>query len=78
MALKLRHWWAYGPFVLFGCSSCASQQYPECSFENPQFSAYVATCRARVELLCDGVPDDACPIIAECERHIDALCGVEP
>ncbi len=74
--LKLRHWWAY-PAVLLGCSSCASLQSEPCSFENPRFAAYVASCRARVEFECEGVPDDACPALAECEREIDRLCRVD-
>jgi hypothetical protein len=73
--LPFRHWWMYGPFVLFGCSGCAATQDP-CSFEEPRFAAYVATCRARVEFECEGIPDENCAAIRECERHIDQLCRV--
>lgn len=72
--LKFRYWWPY-PAVLFGCSSCAATQDP-CSFEEPRFAALVATCRARVEIECEGIPDDACPVIAECEQQIDRICRV--
>jgi hypothetical protein len=59
--------------MLAGCSSGLPATHP-CSLENPEFLSFLAACRARVELHCAGVSDDACPVIAECDRAVGVRC----
>jgi hypothetical protein len=62
--------------IAWGSCGCASQlpaTHP-CSLENPEFLSFLAACRARVELHCADVPDDACQVIAECDRAVEARC----
>lgn len=59
--------------LLVACSSALPPDHP-CSEQNPEFLAFLASCKARVELACADIPDDACPVVAECDRAIEERC----
>jgi hypothetical protein len=75
-ALPLRHWWLYGPLVVYGCSGCVSAlpaDHP-CSEENPRAAAFLASCATLVKLQCDADPKVPCEVEAECERAWAERC----
>lgn len=58
---------------------CAGTDITEpCSYANPEFVGYLAQCRARVEEQCNGIPDNDCPVVNECDREIDRRCSDVP
>lgn len=53
---------------------CASQPAP-CSAGDAVMAAKALECRSHAKAECAGMPDNECPVVAECDAWVEARCG---
>jgi hypothetical protein len=59
---------------VLGLAACPAQQTP-CTPSDAVMAEHALECAARVRLECKGIPDNECPVVAECDAWGEARCG---